>query len=271
MPRLLYLRWAQWNALTPFFLIGGHDEHRPWKFDPEFFQIFRRYMWLHAELVPFFYSQHVQASLREGKLMHLGPGKHEFLLGDALLVGVMADAEPRRADHVSRRRLAGLLGQPHRIPRRTNARSRRCPRTAVPSSCGWARSFRWTLRTTRSIMAAPRRRDGARSTSIRPPSHRRRRSGTRAAFPPSVARDRSFVFLTPAEHGPGDPIGGRAEPRYDPASLALQGPRERRGGRKDSGPARRPPRTGRRTSKRGGSTPPTSDCGSGWLVSRRRA
>jgi alpha-glucosidase (family GH31 glycosyl hydrolase) len=96
MPRLLYLRWAQWNALTPFFLIGGHDEHRPWKFDPEFFQIFRRYMWLHTELVPFFYSQHVQASLREGKLMHLAPGKHEFLLGDSLLVGVMADAAPRR-------------------------------------------------------------------------------------------------------------------------------------------------------------------------------
>jgi alpha-glucosidase (family GH31 glycosyl hydrolase) len=96
MPRLLYLRWAQWNALTPFFLIGGHDEHRPWKFDPEFFQIFRRYMWLHSELVPFFYSQHVQASVHEGKLMHLAPGKHEFLLGDALLVGVMSDAEPRR-------------------------------------------------------------------------------------------------------------------------------------------------------------------------------
>ena len=97
MPRLLYLRWAQWNALTPFFLIGGHDEHRPWKFDAEFFRIFRRYMWLHQELVPFFYSQHVQASLREGRLMHLGPGKHEFLLGDALLVGVMSDPEPRRA------------------------------------------------------------------------------------------------------------------------------------------------------------------------------
>lgn len=96
MPRLLYLRWGQWNALTPFFLIGGHDEHRPWKFDAEFFQIFRRYMWLHQELVPFFYAQHVQASLREGKLMHLGPGKNEFLLGDALLVGVMSDAEPRR-------------------------------------------------------------------------------------------------------------------------------------------------------------------------------
>ena len=97
MPRLLYLRWAQWNALTPFFLIGGHDEHRPWKFDSEFFQIFRRYMWLHQELVTFFYSQHVQASLREGRLMHLsGSGKYQYLLGDALLVAAMADEKPQR-------------------------------------------------------------------------------------------------------------------------------------------------------------------------------
>ena len=53
-------------------------------------------MWLHQELVPFFYSQHVQASLREGALMHVAPGKHEFLLGDALLVGVMSNEQPRR-------------------------------------------------------------------------------------------------------------------------------------------------------------------------------
>jgi alpha-D-xyloside xylohydrolase len=96
MPRLLFLRWAQWNALTPFFLIGGHDEHRPWKFDRAFLQTFRRYLWLHQELVPFFYSQHIQASLREGKLMQVGPGKHEFLVGDALLVGVMTDEQPHR-------------------------------------------------------------------------------------------------------------------------------------------------------------------------------
>src|SRR5262249_40172995 len=96
MPRLLYLRWAQWNALTPFFLIGGHDEHRPWEFDDEVFKIFFRYMWVHNELVPFFYSQHVQTNLREGKLMHLGPGTHEFMLGDALLGAVMSDPAPRR-------------------------------------------------------------------------------------------------------------------------------------------------------------------------------
>lgn len=96
MPRLLYLRWTQWNALTPFLLIGGHDEHRPWKFDEEFLRIFRRYMWLHQELIPFFYSQQVQASLREGTLMRPGPGKHEYLLGDSLLVGVMSDEKPQR-------------------------------------------------------------------------------------------------------------------------------------------------------------------------------
>ena len=96
MPRLLFLRWAQWNALTPFFFNGGHDEHRPWKFDAEFFRIFRRYMWLHHELVPFFYSQSVQAHLGEGRLMHRGPGTNEFLLGDALLVGVMLNEKPER-------------------------------------------------------------------------------------------------------------------------------------------------------------------------------
>ena len=52
MPPLLFLRSAQWNALTPFFLIGGHDEHRPWKFDRALLQTFRRYMWLHQELIP---------------------------------------------------------------------------------------------------------------------------------------------------------------------------------------------------------------------------
>ena len=96
MPRLVFLRWAQWNALTPFFLNGGHDEHRPWKFDQSFFDTFRRYMWLHHELVPYFYSQHVQASLREGKLMHPGPRADEYRIGDALLVGVMTDAKAER-------------------------------------------------------------------------------------------------------------------------------------------------------------------------------
>jgi hypothetical protein len=53
-------------------------------------------MWLHHELIPFFYSQSVQAGLREGQLMHPGPRKDEYLLGDTLLVGVMTDERPER-------------------------------------------------------------------------------------------------------------------------------------------------------------------------------
>lgn len=96
MPRLLFLRWAQWNAMTPFFVNGGHDEHRPWMFDEQFLRIFRKYMWLHHELVPYFYSRSVDAHLREGRLMSRGPGEHEFLLGDEFLVGVMLDDRPER-------------------------------------------------------------------------------------------------------------------------------------------------------------------------------
>jgi alpha-D-xyloside xylohydrolase len=47
-------------------------------------------------LVPFFYSQAVQASLREGRLMHKGPGTHQYLLGDALMAAVMSNEKPER-------------------------------------------------------------------------------------------------------------------------------------------------------------------------------
>jgi alpha-glucosidase (family GH31 glycosyl hydrolase) len=96
MPRLLFLRWGQWNALTPFLTLGGHGEHRPWSFDAEFAKTFRRYMWLHHELIPFFYSKSVEAHLREGMLMHRGPGQNEYLLGDELLAGVMLDEKPEK-------------------------------------------------------------------------------------------------------------------------------------------------------------------------------
>lgn len=200
MPRLLYLRWAQWNALTPFFLIGGHDEHRPWKFDAEFSRIFRRYMWLHQELVPFFYSQHVQASLREGKLMHLAPGQHEFLLGDALLVGVMADPEPRRE-----------ITFPDGVwldywDNRTQYRGGQTVQVEVPEN----RSPIFVR--LGSIIPLEVENDavqhgslaskGWRTLDIYPSAEPSERAiwDTRT-FPPSIARDRSFVYLTPAKSG----------------------------------------------------------------------
>jgi alpha-D-xyloside xylohydrolase len=51
---------------------------------------------LHHELIPFYYSQHVQAALREGTLMHPGPRADEYRIGDAFLVGVMTNQKPER-------------------------------------------------------------------------------------------------------------------------------------------------------------------------------
>jgi len=54
--RTLYLRWMQWNSFMPFFLNGGHGDHRPWMYDEEFQRIFRKFAWTHHELGPYLYS-----------------------------------------------------------------------------------------------------------------------------------------------------------------------------------------------------------------------
>ena len=86
MPKTLFLRWAQWNAFMPFFINGGHNEHRPWKFDPQTLDIFRRYAWLHQELAPFWYSGVARAHLGQAQFLGVLPGTWQYRLGDHLLV-----------------------------------------------------------------------------------------------------------------------------------------------------------------------------------------
>ena len=86
LPRTLYLRWMQWSAFMPFFLNGGHDDHRPWRYDEDFLRLFRKFAWLHNELVPFFYS-YVREAHESGRVfMRRMPGDWEYALGDELLV-----------------------------------------------------------------------------------------------------------------------------------------------------------------------------------------
>jgi alpha-glucosidase (family GH31 glycosyl hydrolase) len=89
IPRDLYIRWIQWSTFLPFFLNGGHDEHRPWKYDDEFLSLYRKFAWLHQELAPFYYS-HVRAVHDGGPFfMKAGPGTWQYLVGDQLLVAIM--------------------------------------------------------------------------------------------------------------------------------------------------------------------------------------
>ena len=94
--RTLYLRWMQWSAFMPFFLNGGHGDHRPWKYDAEFLRIFRRFAWIHHELSPYFYSGVRRANRGGPCLLQVMPGKWQYMLGDALLVAVVYEPERRR-------------------------------------------------------------------------------------------------------------------------------------------------------------------------------
>ena len=219
MPRLLYLRWAQWNALTPLFLIGGHNEHRPWKFDDEFLQIFRRYMWLHQELVPYFYSLHVQASMREGRLMHVGPGEHEFLLGENLLAAVMSSPQSRRkitfpaGDWIdywdNRKEYRGEATVEVDVPEEHSPlyvrRGSIVPLAVINDAVGHGSSASEGWRTLDVYPAAKRSQQIIWDT---------------ANFPPQVDRDRSLVTLSPSPAGTEVQITGG--PKRDTIFRVLQ-------------------------------------------------
>jgi len=96
IPRRLYIRWLQWSTFLPFFLNGGHDEHRPWKWDREFFDIYRRFAWAHQELAPYWYSQVHERHDGGPPFMKAGPGRREYTIGDQLLVAIMYEDETTR-------------------------------------------------------------------------------------------------------------------------------------------------------------------------------
>ncbi len=98
LDRALFLRWMQWSAFMPFFLNGGHGDHRPWEYDTEFLRIFRRFAWIHHELSPYFYSGVRQAHQGGPCLLKVMPGTWQYMLGDALLVAVVY--EPKRERQV---------------------------------------------------------------------------------------------------------------------------------------------------------------------------
>jgi len=94
--RTLFLRWMQWSTFMPFFLNGGHGDHRPWMYDEDFQRIFHKYVWIHHELSPYFYSGVRRAHEGGPAFMTVLPGKWQYRLGDALLVAVVYQPERHR-------------------------------------------------------------------------------------------------------------------------------------------------------------------------------
>jgi alpha-glucosidase (family GH31 glycosyl hydrolase) len=86
IPSRLYIRWTQFATFTGLFLNGGHGERRIWLRPPEELPIFRRYAWLHTELVPYMYSHVVRCHHGGKPLMRPMPGPYHYLFGDDLFI-----------------------------------------------------------------------------------------------------------------------------------------------------------------------------------------
>ena len=96
----LYIRWAQYGALSPIMENGGNGEHRPWMYDDETLEIYRNFTLLHQSLLPYLYSQGAISYAAEIPLMrpYEQPGaKWQYYLGDALFVAAYYEAGDTRA------------------------------------------------------------------------------------------------------------------------------------------------------------------------------
>ncbi len=81
------VRWTQFGSLCPFMENGGVGEHRPWHFDGEAMRVYRAYALLHKVLLPYLYSQAVEA-WNQGRSMvrPLSRGRDHYMLGRDMLV-----------------------------------------------------------------------------------------------------------------------------------------------------------------------------------------
>lgn len=84
--REIFVRWAQFGALSPIMENGGGGEHRPWMYEPDASPVYRTYVVLHHELIPYLYSQGARSYENGRPLMRFRPGPDQFMLGDHLFV-----------------------------------------------------------------------------------------------------------------------------------------------------------------------------------------
>jgi alpha-glucosidase (family GH31 glycosyl hydrolase) len=94
--RSLFLRWIQLGALCPVMENGGNGEHRPWMYDEEVLRIYRQFVKLHHELIPYLYSEGASAYERGAPLMQPQSGTWQYLLGRSIFVAAITEDATRR-------------------------------------------------------------------------------------------------------------------------------------------------------------------------------
>jgi len=89
----LFIRWAQLGAFSPVMENGGGGEHRPWMFDEETTEIYRRFVKLHHAIVPYLNENGAEAFKKGESLMKfIFNTEDAYLLGPDILVFPMVEA-----------------------------------------------------------------------------------------------------------------------------------------------------------------------------------
>ena len=89
----LLIRWAQLGALCPLMENGGSGEHRPWQFDEETTDIYRRFVKLHYALIPYL-NEHAARAFAKGTSLMTFTAKpdYAYLLGPDIFVAPMTES-----------------------------------------------------------------------------------------------------------------------------------------------------------------------------------
>jgi alpha-glucosidase (family GH31 glycosyl hydrolase) len=99
----VFLRWAAVGAFSSFMENGGTGEHLPWNFDSETTDVYRSWVNLHYQLVPYLYSEGTKVAIgKNGTLMRPcsdleGKYLQSYFLGPKFyVVPVLRDPTPGR-------------------------------------------------------------------------------------------------------------------------------------------------------------------------------
>ncbi len=92
-----FLRWAQMGAFCPVMENGGSGQHWPWMFDQETVDIYKSFVDLHHDLLPYLNEQGAEA-FEEGRSLFsfLDDETYEYMLGDDIFVAPMTETGTSR-------------------------------------------------------------------------------------------------------------------------------------------------------------------------------
>jgi len=96
-PKDAFIRWAQLGAFSPIMENGGGGEHRPWMFDEETTTIYRDFVEIHYELIPYL-MKHGATAFDAGTSLttYLTKDDYTYLLGPDIFVAPMLEAGSSR-------------------------------------------------------------------------------------------------------------------------------------------------------------------------------